>query len=138
MVNTADRCPGTPAGTRVDAQGCGLQVRLNVLFDTGSSNLKPESYADLDRVVQFFTTINTNATGVVEGHTDNTGSDSTNMRLSQQRADSVRQYLVDKGVPAARIQARGFGETQPVADNATADGRAENRRVVLTRTDAGQ
>jgi OOP family OmpA-OmpF porin len=75
------------------------------------------------------------ASGVVEGHTDSVGNDDYNLKLSQRRADSVRKYLVDKGVPAARLEAKGYGEAQPVADNKTADGRAQNRRVVLKRND---
>lgn len=134
MVNTADRCPNTPAGDRVDNVGCSLTVRLEVLFDTNSSTIKPESYTELDNVVQFMTVTVPTATGVVEGHTDSAGADAYNQSLSQRRADAVMKYLVDKGVPAARISATGFGETQPVADNATADGRALNRRVVMRRT----
>jgi outer membrane protein OmpA-like peptidoglycan-associated protein len=72
---------------------------------------------------------------VVEGHTDNTGSDSYNLKLSQQRADAVRQYLLAKGISGTRIEAKGFGEMQPVGDNATAEGRALNRRVVFRRND---
>ena len=134
-MNTADRCPNTPAGDRVDTVGCSLTVRLEVFFDTASANIKPESYPDLDRVVDFMNSAVTSATGVVEGHTDSVGNDAYNQGLSQRRADAVRKYLVDKGVAAARLEARGFGESQPVADNATAEGRAQNRRVVLRRTD---
>jgi OOP family OmpA-OmpF porin len=68
---------------------------------------------------------------VVEGHTDSTGSDAYNQGLSQRRADSVLNYLVRKGVPAGRLTARGFGESNPVASNDTAEGRALNRRVAL-------
>jgi OOP family OmpA-OmpF porin len=132
--NTADRCPNTPAGDRVDNVGCSLTVRLEVLFDTDSSTIKPASYSELDNVVQFMTVTVPTATGVVEGHTDSVGADAYNQSLSQRRADAVRKYLVDKGVPAARISATGFGESQPVGDNATADGRALNRRVVMRRT----
>jgi OOP family OmpA-OmpF porin len=77
----------------------------------------------------------TSATGVVEGHTDSVGNDDYNQKLSQRRADAVRKYLVDKGIAGARLTATGLGETQPVADNGTADGRAQNRRVVLRRND---
>jgi OOP family OmpA-OmpF porin len=71
---------------------------------------------------------------VVEGHTDNTGSDAYNQALSVRRANAVLKYLVDAGVPASRLSAQGFGESQPVADNDTAEGRAQNRRVVLRRS----
>jgi OOP family OmpA-OmpF porin len=119
----------------VDAVGCAFQVRLQVLFDTNSAKLKPESYPDLDRVVEFLTQVNPTVSGVVEGHTDNTGSDAYNLKLSQQRADAVRQYLLGKGISGTRIEAKGFGESRPVGDNATADGRALNRRVVFQRND---
>jgi OmpA-OmpF porin, OOP family len=106
-----------------------------VFFDTNSANIKPESYPDLDRVVSFMNTAVTSATGVIEGHTDSVGNDAYNQALSQRRADSVRKYLLDKGVAAARLEAKGFGESQPVADNGAAEGRAQNRRVILRRTD---
>jgi len=135
VVNATDRCPRTPAGERVDTVGCPFQVRLEVLFETDSAKLKPDSYADMDRVVEFLTSVNPTVSGVVEGHTDNTGSDSYNMKLSQQRADAVRQYLLSKGISGTRIEAKGFGENQPAADNATPEGRALNRRVIFRRND---
>jgi outer membrane protein OmpA-like peptidoglycan-associated protein len=119
----------------VDSVGCSLTIRLEVFFDTASANIKPESYPDLDRVVTFMNEAVKGATGVIEGHTDSVGKDDYNLKLSQARADAVRKYLLDKGVAAARLESRGFGETQPVADNTTAEGRAQNRRVVLRRTD---
>ena len=134
-MNTADRCPATPAGDRVDSVGCSLTVRLEVFFDTNSANIKPESYPDLDRVVSFMNESVKGAAGVIEGHTDSVGNDDYNLKLSQRRADAVRQYLVGKGVAATRLEAQGLGEAQPVADNNTAEGRAQNRRVVLRRTD---
>ena len=134
MPNTADRCPTTPAGDRVDANGCSLRASLSVFFDTDSAVLKPQSFAELDNMAQFLKDV-PNATGVVEGHTDNTGSDAYNQALSQRRADAVRKYLVDKGIAASRLQSKGLGETQPAADNKTVDGRAQNRRVVFQRTD---
>ena len=135
MVDANDRCASTPAGDKVDAAGCSLTIRLEVLFDTNSATLKPASYPELDRVVTFMKETSPSATGVVEGHTDDQGGDAANLTLSQRRADAVLKYLVDKGVAATRLTAKGFGETQPVADNSTKEGRAQNRRVVLRRTD---
>ncbi len=134
VVNTADRCPGTPAGNRVDSNGCSLRAPLKVFFDTDSAVLKPESFAELDNMARFLTEVLA-ARGVVEGHTDNVGTNAYNQALSQRRADSVRKYLIDKGIAADRLQAKGFGESQPDADNKTVDGRAQNRRVTFQRTD---
>jgi OOP family OmpA-OmpF porin len=135
VVDATDRCPSTPAGDKVDTAGCSLTIRLEVFFDTNSSTIKPESFPDLDRVVTFMKETSPSATGVVEGHTDSQGADAANLALSQRRADAVLRYLVDQGVSPGRLSAQGYGETQPVADNGTADGRAQNRRVVLRRTD---
>ena len=69
----------------------------------------------------------------IEGHTDNTGDDASNKTLSQSRAEAVRDYLVEQGIDASRLEAVGLGEEQPVADNNTEEGRAQNRRVELVR-----
>jgi OmpA-OmpF porin, OOP family len=74
-------------------------------------------------------------TGVIEGHTDSNGSAEYNQDLSERRAKAVREYLVSKGVAGSRLTAEGVGETRPIADNTNAEGRAQNRRVVLRRTD---
>jgi outer membrane protein W/outer membrane protein OmpA-like peptidoglycan-associated protein len=134
VVDSADRCPGTPPATKVDEFGCSLTARLEVFFDNNSAVLKPESYPELDTVVKFMTDV-PRVAGVLEGHTDSVGSAALNERLSQRRADAVRTYLVSKGIDGARIEAKGFGESRPEADNATPEGRARNRRVVLQRTD---
>nr|MCU0761325.1 OmpA family protein [Steroidobacteraceae bacterium] len=134
VVDGKDRCPDTPAGTQVDEFGCSLTARLEVYFDNNSAVLKSESYADLDRVVKFMTDV-PRVAGVLEGHTDDVGNAKANERLSLRRADAVKAYLVSRGIDGSRIATRGFGETQPEADNATPEGRAKNRRVVLRRTD---
>jgi OOP family OmpA-OmpF porin len=134
VVDRLDKCPTTPAGDKVDAVGCGLSIALQVQFDTNSANIKPESYAELDSFVKFFGDV-PSAKGVLEGHTDNVGRDAYNLSLSQRRADAVKAYVVGKGVDASRITATGFGETKPVADNAAVEGRAANRRVVFVRSD---
>jgi OOP family OmpA-OmpF porin len=134
VTNVADRCPGTPAGDRVDASGCSLRATLPVYFDYDSSVVRPDAYAELDSLAKFLQDV-PGARGVVEGHTDSAGSDTYNQALSQRRADAVRKYLVGKGVVGSRLQTKGLGESQPAADNKTADGRAQNRRVVFQRTD---
>ncbi len=140
VLDAADKCPNTPAGTTVDAVGCpalfgtGASLVLQgVNFQTGKAVLLPESQTILDRVAE---SLNNNPTVTVEvgGHTDNTGRKATNLRLSQARASAVRDYLISKGVDGGRITAKGYGPDQPVADNATAAGRAANRRVELSKT----
>jgi OOP family OmpA-OmpF porin len=135
VINATDKCPDTPAGTKVDAVGCpalfggGASLVLQgVNFETGKAVLLPESQAILDRVA---TSLGDNPTVTVEvgGHTDNTGRQAANVRLSQARANTVRDYLISKGVDGARITAKGYGPDQPVADNAAEAGRAANRRV---------
>ncbi|HZF25232.1 MAG TPA: OmpA family protein [Steroidobacteraceae bacterium] len=129
-----DKCPNTPKGDRVDADGCSLTRKLEVFFDNNSSQLKPASYEDLNLAVEFLKRVPA-ATGIIEGHTDSSGSEAYNQHLSEARAKAVREYMVSMGIDASRLEARGYGESQPVADNATAEGRAQNRRVVLHRTD---
>jgi len=103
-------------------------------FATGSSKLLPSAYAKLDEVVSQ-SKEHPEISFEVSGYTDNVGSANSNVRLSQARADAVKAYLVGKGVAASRIGTRGFGEENPVADNGTADGRAQNRRVEIRYTD---
>ena len=134
VVDSKDKCPATPKGDRVDVYGCSLTRKLEVFFDNDSSKLRAESFKDLDLAVNFLKAV-PSATGVIEGHTDSSGSETYNQRLSEERAKAVRDYIVAAGIDPARLEARGLGESQPVADNATAEGRAQNRRVVLRRTD---
>jgi len=134
VPNNIDRCPTTPRGDKVDAQGCSLRARLKVFFAHDSAQLMPESYADLDVLVSFLKDAPA-ATGIFEGHTDSNGSDAHNQGLSQRRADSVKKYVVSKGIDAGRVGTKGYGESQPEADNASAEGRAQNRRVIFQRTD---
>ena len=137
-----DRCPATAAGARVDAAGCpalfapGARslVLEAVTFATGRAELNPGARAALDQVAGSLIG-NPSVTVEVAGHTDNTGRRATNLRLSQERANAVRAYLLQLGVPAEQVRARGYGPDLPVADNATAEGRSQNRRVELKRTD---
>jgi OOP family OmpA-OmpF porin len=135
VPDARDQCPTTPRGEPVDAMGCGFQVRLSVQFENNSAKLKPDSLPELDTAASLLNRV-TSITAVIEGHTDSVGDAAYNQKLSQQRAQSVTDYLVSKGVSSSRLQAKGFGESQPIADNATADGRAQNRRVLMRRTDA--
>ncbi len=101
-----------------------------ILFETGSAILKKSSYVSLDIIANELKA-NENLSLDIEGHTDNVGNESSNQKLSQNRANTVKAYLIKKMVVAAKITATGFGSTQPVADNKTAEGRLQNRRVVL-------
>jgi outer membrane protein OmpA-like peptidoglycan-associated protein len=109
----------------------GLVVNMaDVLFDTGKYDLRPAAREKLAR----FSGIILAHQGLkleVEGHTDNTGSDELNQKLSEQRADAVRTYLIEQGLPSENLTAKGFGKTMPAADNSTAAGRQKNRRVEI-------
>lgn len=133
VLDDHDRCPGTPRGVAVDDTGCPQQGAITlagVTFENASAILKGDSASSLDRVaadLRKYPQLEIE----LQGHTDSSGSDQYNLRLSQQRAEAVRTYLLNQGVPSAQVTARGYGESQPVADNTTADGRAQNRRVVM-------
>jgi outer membrane protein OmpA-like peptidoglycan-associated protein len=115
--------------TRDSARG--LIVNMSdVLFDTGSYTLKPGAREKLAKISGILLA-HPGLTLQIEGHTDSVGTDEFNQQLSERRSDSVRDFLAENGVPASTITARGFGKTQPVATNDTADGRQRNRRVEL-------
>ncbi len=134
-----DRCPGTPAGVEVDADGCPVAAEIRedlvlegVNFKLGSAELTPESADQLDEVAESLRAW-PEVRVEVAGYTDSSGPDELNRRLSQERADSVRNYLVARGIDPDRVVANGYGEQDPVASNETSEGRAQNRRVELRR-----
>ncbi len=100
----------------------------NIFFETGKATLSPQSNVELEKAVDL---LKTNLTMIIEvgGHTDNVGDDAYNMKLSHDRAKSVREYLVKAGIVGERIQAKGYGESNPIATNDTEDGRKANRRT---------
>ena len=100
----------------------------NIFFESGSTNLKSESFADIDRVVDVMRSV-PNLKIEIGGHTDSSGKDSFNLALSNSRARSVTEYILSKGIDANRVTYKGYGEANPVASNLTAEGRAKNRRV---------
>jgi OOP family OmpA-OmpF porin len=102
----------------------------DVLFDFDKSNVKPEAGAILDRLVAFMNE-NKDKSVNLSGHTDNVGTEAYNQRLSERRVNSVKDYIVKKGVDAGRVSGQGFGESKPIADNKTREGRAKNRRVEI-------
>lgn len=132
VPNEQDRCPNTPPPARVDAQGCEFtdEIKLpGVYFDTDKASLKSESFPVLDQAAATLKRY-PDLRIEVAGHTDDRGSDSHNAGLSQRRAETVRAYLAERGA-TNELSARGYGESTPIAPNSTADGRAQNRRVVL-------
>ncbi len=130
-----DACPGTPAGVAVDSRGCPevgeRLLRLDgVQFAHDSAILTPDSGAILDRAVQVLNG-NSKVRVRVEGHTDSSGGDEYNQRLSQRRASAVVDYLVAGGIDSGRLEPQGYGESNPIAPNDTSENRHRNRRVDL-------
>ena len=133
IVNSKDLCAGTAAGVRVDVSGCEIKDVINlpgVNFASNSDQLLPGSERVLDDAAA---TLRRYPELIVEvaGHTDSDGSAAYNEGLSERRAETVMNYLIDRGANAANLSARGYGEAEPVADNSTATGKAANRRVEL-------
>jgi outer membrane protein OmpA-like peptidoglycan-associated protein len=122
---------GTGVSVERDGDNINLIMPSNITFDSGGHTLSSSFFEVMDSVVlvvqEFEKTIIVSA-----GHTDSKGSDSYNQALSERRANSVAEYLLKKGVVEARIESVGFGESQPVADNGSAEGRAFNRRVEIS------
>ena len=140
VCDDADKCPSTPAGTTVDKYGCPCAQELKLLFDFDSAELRPESITELERVVKFLNDVPV-ATVEVDGYTDSKGSDAYNLKLSDRRAKAVFDYLSSRGVDPARMASKGFGEADPIAPNEidgkdNPEGRQQNRRVMLIRTDS--
>jgi outer membrane protein OmpA-like peptidoglycan-associated protein len=103
-------------------------VLENIFFETGKATLKPESFLQLEQVLKFMNS-NPGVRMEISGHTDNTGSLKLNTKLSQSRAEAVVAYLVEHGIDAGRLDAKGYAFSQPIATNDTPEGRAKNRRV---------
>ncbi|MEZ4317329.1 MAG: OmpA family protein [Myxococcota bacterium] len=122
--------------TKVKIEETGIVLLEQVHFDTGRATLRPGASAILDEVVAALQSLPRRGSVEVQGHTDNVGSDEVNLRLSQSRAETVRKYLVDHGIPANRLQAVGYGEAQPTTTNRTPEGRQANRRVAFVFVEA--
>lgn len=142
VLDKDDKCPneagtgsnsGCPEVISQAAEALLQELPKFILFNTGKSTFKAGVTEKLDAIVDVMNT-NPNANFVIEGHTDSTGSANVNSRISKARAMAVRDYLVKKGIATTRLDAQGFGEGQPIASNDTAEGREQNRRVVVKVT----
>ncbi|MFA7553384.1 MAG: OmpA family protein [Spongiibacteraceae bacterium] len=135
VADYKDQCPDTPAGRKVDEQGCKYtltsteEIALNITFANNSSVVSEQFMPKIEAVAEFMKKYGATE-AVVEGDTDNTGSEAYNQALSQRRADAVVGVLVNRfGIAAERLRSVGHGESRPIADNNTAEGRKANRRV---------
>jgi len=131
-----DKCPNTPAKALVDASGCQkvlskeVSVNLQINFDTDKAIVKADYFSEIERVAKFMSDY-AGTSVVIEGHTDDRGKAAHNQDLSTRRANAVASILSEKfTIAASRVEARGYGEDKPVADNNTVEGRSSNRRVV--------
>jgi outer membrane protein OmpA-like peptidoglycan-associated protein len=127
-----ERLQGVGVGVQKDKQTGAITLVMpgNITFATGQSAVKADFYSVLDAVADVLKEYNKTSIAI-SGHTDSVGRDDANIKLSQDRANSVGQYLISRGVSGARINAVGYGKSQPVADNSTENGRAQNRRVEI-------
>ncbi len=136
VANYLDKCPSTAEGVVVDDNGCektlteAINLELKVQFDSGKAVVKDEYKAEISKAAELMKQY-PSAHMEIQGHTDSSGRAAANTALSQQRADAVRAVLVNEmGVKGDNITAKGYGSAQPVADNKTAEGRTQNRRVI--------
>lgn len=142
ILDKDDKCPNEPG---VPPDGCPkkyvnvvvteqkIEIKQTVYFDTNKATIKPVSFSLLNEVAQALKD-NPKIKVEVGGHTDSQANDAFNLKLSQRRAESVRTYLIKQGIASDRMSAKGYGEEVPIADNRTATGRAENRRVEFVIT----
>ncbi|WP_223198031.1 OmpA family protein [Maribacter arenosus] len=134
MDRQAERIEEEIPGAEVTRVGEGINVTFTeeagVYFDTNKSYVKGTSAATLEKLAGIFKEY-PKSNILVEGHTDSAGPDDYNMKLSQQRAESVTNYLISQGISADRFTIKWYGENQPKADNSTAEGKSKNRRVEL-------
>ncbi len=137
VPDSEDKCPNTKPGEKVNAYGCAVhekaEIKINVEFATGKADIDSQYDAHLNEVAEFFKKY-PKVKAQISGYTDNSGSPALNTKLSQKRAEAVKNYLVKLGVEKNRLTAKGYGPKFPVTDNATAEGRARNRRVVAIIT----
>ena len=128
-----DLCPATPRGDRVDVSGCSCDVTVQVHFRSNSTEIYGRGRDPLDSLADQVRHLPT-LEGEIGGHTDSQGSEAFNVDLSRRRALAARDYLASRGINVSQLAVAGHGESQPVADNTTPEGRQQNRRVVMRRT----
>jgi outer membrane protein OmpA-like peptidoglycan-associated protein len=137
VVDLSDLCPATPRGDRVDVNGCSCDVTVQVNFKSNSTEITGADAILLDSLADQVRRLPT-IVGEIGGHTDSQGAEAFNIELSRRRALAARDYLASRGLNVSQLAIAGYGESQPIADNTTAEGRALNRRVVLRRTNCQQ
>ncbi|MBD2858834.1 OmpA family protein [Spongiibacter sp. KMU-158] len=134
IIDSYDDCPNTLAGAKVDGRGCVVQQQTitmdDITFPSNSAELTISAKFVLQKALTFLLK-QPNLDAEIAGHTDSTGSDEYNRSLSQRRAESVKNYFVANGIAANRITAKGYGESEPIANNSTKEGRDKNRRVEM-------
>ena len=128
VLNSKDICPNTPVGEAVNSDGCSATVNLHINFENNSATIAKESQTAIQTYADFLLKY-TNYSAKIIGYTDSRGSASYNQKLSEKRANAVMKELLNKGVNPQQVSALGEGENNPVADNATSEGRAANRRI---------
>jgi len=144
VADVDDQCPNIPGQPGGPRSGCPqlivvtakeIRITQQIQFDFNKATVKPVSFPILDAIRDVLAD-NANIRLEVQGHTDNAGQNAYNLKLSQQRADAVRAYLVSHGIDAKRLTSKGYGMTQPLMPNNTEGNRALNRRVQFIRTEA--
>lgn len=129
VLEPQDKCPNTPIGVSVDTDGCPSKLTLQINFGLDSDNIGPEYDGEISKAAECINSFPGNRV-YIDGHTDSLGPARYNQQLSERRATAVKNRLVEKfNIPASRMTARGFGESTPVAENATQEGQFQNRRV---------
>ncbi len=129
VEDSVDRCPSTARDAVVDSNGCIQIIKIrDVKFRSGSARINQKYLVDLKKVIRYLNK-NTQIKIEIAGHTDSRGSKRYNQKLSQRRADSVKKYLISRGISKSRVSSAGYGESRPIAQNNTANGRSKNRRI---------
>jgi hypothetical protein len=133
VVDLSDLCPATPRGDRVDVNGCSCDVTVQVHFRSNSTEIHGADAIALNSLADQVRRLPT-LSGEIGGHTDSQGSEAYNLDLSRRRALAARDYIASRGISVTQLAVKGYGESEPVADNTTFEGREQNRRVVMRRT----